>query len=169
MNFHQEPQRLAEQGSRREWAADAVHTALAHPAMKQMRRDWRQGPSSPVLAVVNIPTWPMADHLPAAVRFLDLGQLQQGQPQWLGTRGALQCPLEGTMPQDSTVFGILQHPYLKILCLTPKGWANCYNLSVTIPDDQDWAPALNCIETTFRKHKLPFKGMIITTPDALSL
>lgn len=174
LSIFQDPdaRRLAEQASRRQWAADAVHTALAHPAMARTRGLWEQRPqarSASMLAVVNIPRWPIPNGQQAAVRFLQLHKLAQGKPQWLGSKQDLPCPLSGVMPGDSMVYGIPQQPYLKILCLTPPGWADCYSLALELPPDHGTVPALECIERTMKRHGLPFKGIVFTPAQALDL
>ena len=174
-----EERRLAEQASRREWAATAVHIALTHPSMTRTKPLWshvspppdpgKPNPNrhgKPLLAVLNVPQWPMPKHLQPAVRFLDLNQLKRGKSQWLGKRENLPSPLDGSTPQDSLLYGIPEEPQLKILCLTPPGWGDCYTRSIVIPD---FDPAIACIQNTLERHGLRFKGLILTTRQGLDL
>ena len=164
---------LNDQATRRVCAAEAVHTALAHPGMTRPKALWlrfsEHQTRSPLLAVVNIHQWPMPKHDQPTVRFLDINQLSQGKPQWLAKKRDLACTATNLQPQDSVLYAIPNRPHLKILCLTPPGWADCYtrHTVLTLDDDDPTALAADCIETTLRRHGVAHRGTVLTPTEGL--
>ena len=167
-----EARRLAEQTTRREWAANTVHIFLSSPTLTETRDLWVNFLSphsrrSPLLAVINVTAWPISKHNNTSVRFLDLNLLHSGKQQWLCKPQHITCPLTGIQPQEAVVYAVPDNPHLKILCLTPPGWADCYNTTFQISRDHEPLPALNCIQKTMTAQDIPFKGMILTACEAL--
>lgn len=166
---------LDDQASRRIWAAGAVHAALASPAMERPRSLWTGKPvtpsRTPLLAVVNVPGWPMPRYQQPAVRFLDLNLLADGRPQWLAQARHLPCIQTQAQPTEAMLFAVPESPHLKILCLTPAGWADCYTRQalLTTPPGHTAAKALKCLKTTLTRHGLGFRGVILTSKEALRL
>ena len=111
----------------------------------------------------------MPKNEPAAVRFLDLSKLHEGNAQWLRTKSSLGCPLTTVQPEDSRMFAVPQPPHLKILCLTPTAWADPFRRIALTSDDGAFRQALSTIRRAFRNHNLPFRGLILTTSENLSL
>lgn len=169
---------LREQRLRRQHVSTAVQNALTSPAMARMRALWTPvhdrppsnltGRNAPALAVVNIPTWPPSrSHIPA-VRFLDLEQLARGNPQWLRKKTNLACPVTGTQPHEASLFTVEPYPQLKILCLAPRNWADCYPPADS-PLHNHAAPARDCLHTTLASLGAPLRTLIPTSPQALGL
>lgn len=169
--FRNERQRqLDAQESRRIWAARAVHQHLDDHRMKRPRVLWTDPHTAkPLLAVVNIPRWPLPKNEPAAVRFLEIPKLQRGDAQWLRREANLRCPLTTVQPEDSCLFTVPQPPHLKILCLTPEAWADPFRRIALMADDGASRPALDTIRRALQSHTLPFRGLILTSPENLSL
>ena len=101
--FRNERQRqlAAAQEARRFWATQAVHRAPGRPPHDAPPGLWTAPPhaAKSLLAVVNIPRWPLPRNEPAAVRFLDLPKLHQGNAQWLRSKVSLGCPLTTVQPR----------------------------------------------------------------------
>lgn len=166
----QRQRQLAAQECRRIWAARAVHRHLSDHRMQRPRNLWTDPRTAkPLLAVVNIPRWPLPKNEPSAVRFLDLPKLHRGDAQWLRSEANLRCPLTTVQPEESCLFAVPHPPYLEILCLTPAAWADSFRQIALITDDGAVRPALDTIRQALRSRTLPFRGLILTSPENLSL
>ena len=159
---------LAAQESRRSWSARAVHRHLDENALDQPRARWAlRAPDKPLLAVLNIPSWPQRGNSAASVRFLNLVRLARGDAQWLRHTGNLTCPLTMTLPEQACLFAIAEAPHLKILCLTPEGWASPFRRLALVQAEGGTLPALATIKRALATHKVPFQGLILTSPENL--
>lgn len=161
---------LAAQESRRSWSARAVHRHLNDNALERPRARWAQrAPDKPLLAVLNIPGWPQPGNGDASVRFLDLVRLARGDAQWLRRTGNLNCPLTMARPEQACLFAIPEEPHLKILCLTPAGWASPFRRLALLQAGGGALPALDTIKRVLAAHQVPFQGLILTSPENLQL
>ena len=161
---------IAEQEAKRSWAAAAVHRHLAAGNMARPRQLWTSPtPHKALLAVVNVPRWPLPKEDQPTVRFLDLAKLANGDSQWLRRPNHLPCPITSTTPEDACIFAVPPAPHLKILCLTPAGWADCFRRLALMQTNAVLQQPLDAISRTLKNHGLPFRGLIITSPENLSL
>ena len=166
----EDQKRLAAQESRRQWSARAVHRHLTDNALDRTRSRWAlQAPDKPLLAVVNVAKWPQPTSSGASVRFLDLNRLARGDAQWLRRTGNLTCPLTMTPPEHACLFAVPEAPHLKILCLTPEGWASPFRKLALLQTGGNAVPALDTIRRALGTHRIPFQGLILTSPENLQL
>ena len=98
-----------------------------------------------------------------------MNKLAQGRSQWLRQQPNLACPSTATNPEDACIFATPQAPHLKILCLTPKGWSDCYRRLTSTQDHGLAAPILRTLTSVLQSHSLTLPDLILTSPQNLSL